>query len=119
MIQAIRHQMAVPLHPPRAIVGNRRLVLDFVVETGEQNGGHCQEKQQDGGKPSLKFAVHNFGPSSRFTDWDDGAGGGVARRSSPIRHMQLHCHLPISPRAAKSLLNSDFHNYRDDLEWRL
>ncbi len=91
-LQPIRHQVAVPLHPPGAIVGNRGLVLNFVVETGEQNCGYCEEGQQDGGKPSLKFAVHGLGRLH----------GGAARYSSPFRYKQLHCHPPIPFSACKS-----------------
>jgi hypothetical protein len=49
------------------------LVFDFVVETGEQYGRHCEERQKDGGKPSLKFAVHGLGRLS----------GGKARHPTP------------------------------------
>ena len=93
LLQAIGDQLAVPLHPPRTVVGNRGLVFDSVVETGEQDRRYCEKRQQDGGKPSLKFTVHGLGR------WC-----GVARYSTPLRHQQLHCHPPISPGTGKSLL---------------
>src|SRR5208337_2317175 len=34
-LQSIRHQVAVPLHPPGAIIRNRNLVFALVVETRE------------------------------------------------------------------------------------
>src|SRR5579862_690929 len=105
-LQAIRDQASVVLDPPRPVVWNRRLVLDLVVETGEQYCGHCQESQQDGGKPGLKFSVHELGRLR----------GGAARHSSPLRYKQLHCHLPIPLTAAKSFMYIDFHNYRGDSE---
>jgi hypothetical protein len=85
--------MVIPLNPPRPIVRNRRLVLNFVVETSEQDCSYCEESQQDGGKPSLKFAVHRLGQLH----------GGAARDSLPIRDKQLHCHPSNFAQAAKSL----------------
>jgi hypothetical protein len=41
-------------------------MLDLVVETSEQYRRYRKQRQQDGGKAGLKFAVH----SSRFTDRD-------------------------------------------------
>src|SRR5450755_3668458 len=55
-LQSIRRQMAVPLHPPGAIVWNCVLMIDFVVETSEQYRSYCEKSQQYGGKTSLKFA---------------------------------------------------------------
>jgi hypothetical protein len=74
--------MPVALGPPGAIVGNRGLMLDLVVESGEKNRSYCEEGQQYGSKPSLKFAIHGLG------QWR----GGAARHSSPMRYKQLHCH---------------------------
>ena len=40
--QSIRHQVAISLNPPRAVVGNRRLMLGLVIETGKKHGRHCE-----------------------------------------------------------------------------
>src|ERR1700675_2338170 len=82
--------MAVPFHPPSAIIGYCRLVFDLVIKTSEKGCGYREERQQDGGKSGLKFAVH----SSRFTDWD-GCRDDAARQSTPLRYQQLHCHPPV------------------------
>jgi len=62
-LQPVGHHVAVTLDPPCSVVGNRRLMLDSVVETGEKHRGHSEQCQQDGSKPSLKFAVHERGQS--------------------------------------------------------
>ena len=44
-IKSIRHHLPVPLQPPHAIVGDRGLMLQSVVERCEHYGRNCEETQ--------------------------------------------------------------------------
>ena len=59
--EAIGDHLSVMFQPPHAIVRNGRLVLQFVIESREDDGRNCEEPEHNHSKAGLKFAVHGLG----------------------------------------------------------